>query len=123
VEFIRTALGIKIIDVNPRAGGYYNQEWIRIITGVSTFEAEVILCSNLEYFGHPLASSRSISGRSVFSERELAEELSRRSTTAGQAHDVRVFRVQDPAEMADATALYASVYEVTDSLSKTFTSF
>lgn len=112
VEFILTAFGVKIIDVNPRPGGYYINEWVNAITGVCTYAAEVILQSELEYFVQPLVSGRSIVGYNVFSRNQLTKETGCCPTDVGK--DVRVFYVQNPDEEVDSTELYATIYEITD---------
>ena len=111
VEFFLTDKGIKIIDINPRPGGYYINEWMNTIAGVCSFTAEVILHSGLEYFVQPLVYSRSITGYNVLSKKELAGEIARYSNIP---KDVQVFRMQDPNGETSTTDLYASIYNVTD---------
>ena len=111
-DFISTPHGIKIIDVNPRPGGYYLDEWINTATGVSIIVAEVILRSELEYFVQPLVVTRSIAGYNVFSKKQLAGDLARYSNMPNK--DVRVYYVQGPNDELDPTEVYASIYEVTD---------
>ena len=108
VEFIMTAHGIKIIDINQRPGGFYINEWISILTGVCTFAAQVILCSELEYFVQPLAIRQSITGENVLS-KELAEEMA-----CPDCGDTRIFHNQDPDEEVDPNEFYATIYKVTN---------
>ena len=109
VEFIMTAHGIKIIDINQRPGGFYINEWISILTGVCTFAAQVILCSELEYFVQPLAIGRSITGENVLSKEQLAEEKARHNSK-----DKHIFYNQDPDMVVDTREFYATIYKVTD---------
>lgn len=111
VEFIFTAHGIKIIDVNPRPGGFYINEWVNTITGVCTFAAELILRSELEYFVQPLVNSQRITGDNVFSKKQLTKEMARH---VNDSKDTRVFHIQDPDKEADPRFFYATIYEVTD---------
>ncbi len=72
VEFIDTPLGPKIIDVNPRPGGYYINEYIQFLYGIDTFKAEVLLNSNIDYRCFPLITSYSLEGKAVYSHKDIA---------------------------------------------------
>ena len=74
VEFIMTGLGMKIIDINPRPGGYYINEWIRKLYGIDTFKYEILSNSNLIISKiHNLCLNKTeIIGESIFDTKHLA---------------------------------------------------
>jgi len=75
VEFILSKMGIKIIDINPRPGGYYINDWIRKIFGTDTFKCEILLNSPLNnLIINNESDSLKITGKSIYHEEQLKNE-------------------------------------------------
>jgi len=71
VEFIMTSLGLKIIDVNPRPGGFYINAYISRLYGIDHFKCEVILNSRFPLVIHPLKPTHRLRGISLYSKESI----------------------------------------------------
>ena len=71
VEFMYTKLGIKIIDVNPRPAGYYNNDWIKKLYGVCTYKYEVLLNSDINDIILKYQTRDFIVGKAIYEKKEL----------------------------------------------------
>ena len=71
VEFIYTNLGMKIIDINPRPSGYYNNEWIHKLYGICTFKYEILLNSCLKNIIIKNKTKDFFVGKSIYHEKEM----------------------------------------------------
>jgi hypothetical protein len=71
VEFIDTPLGFKIIDVNPRPGGYYINAYIRYLYGIDTFKAETILNSRFPLSILPLSLRIYLEGTAIYDRQDI----------------------------------------------------
>ena len=72
VEFFKTDNGIKIIDINPRPGGYYINDWIQKLYGINTFKYEILLNSPLEnIYIYNTTTQNSLDGTAIYNKIEL----------------------------------------------------